>query len=200
LREPGQHTGGGKTARSLRPVCEHVFVLDSPGDASSLTAAAPAGPVVSATRQATRQAVAERLAAGLSKTEVAKGLGITKATVSYHVRRLGAAVDLRCARRYDWSRIQAYYNQGHSLAECQDQFGFSRQSWFATVNRGALRPRPTAMAIEELCVAGVLRSRHNVKNRLLAARLKEGRCEECGLDRWRGRPLSLQLHHRNGAR
>jgi len=56
------------------------------------------------------------------------------------------------------------------------------------------------MAIEELCVAGVLRSRHNVKNRLLAARLKEGRCEECELDRWCGRPLSLQLHHRNGAR
>ena len=35
---------------------------------------------------------------------------------------------------------------------------------------------------------------------MIAAGLKQDRCEECGLEEWRGRPLSLALHHRNGVR
>jgi 5-methylcytosine-specific restriction endonuclease McrA len=37
-----------------------------------------------------------------------------------------------------------------------------------------------------------------VKARLLAAGLKEQRCEGCGLIDWRGAPISLELHHING--
>ena len=37
-----------------------------------------------------------------------------------------------------------------------------------------------------------------MKGRLLEAGLKQDRCEECGLTEWRGRPLSLALHHANG--
>jgi 5-methylcytosine-specific restriction endonuclease McrA len=39
-----------------------------------------------------------------------------------------------------------------------------------------------------------------LKLRLLSAGLKHGRCEECGLSEWRGKSLSLQLHHINGDR
>ena len=28
--------------------------------------------------------------------------------------------------------------------------------------------------------------------------MKENRCEECGISEWRDKPLSLELHHRNG--
>ena len=38
----------------------------------------------------------------------------------------------------------------------------------------------------------------NIKLRLIAAGLKENRCEECGISEWRDGPLSLELHHRNG--
>lgn len=41
-------------------------------------------------------------------------------------------------------------------------------------------------------------SRSHLKLRLLAAGLKEHRCEECGATDWRGRPLSMALHHVNG--
>jgi hypothetical protein len=37
-----------------------------------------------------------------------------------------------------------------------------------------------------------------LKRRLLAAGLKVNRCETCGIDEWRGKPLSMALHHING--
>ncbi len=38
----------------------------------------------------------------------------------------------------------------------------------------------------------------HLKGRLLKEGLKENRCEECGLTEWRGKPLSMALHHVNG--
>ena len=38
----------------------------------------------------------------------------------------------------------------------------------------------------------------NLKNRTVRAGLKDGSCEECGVADWRGRPLSMALHHVNG--
>lgn len=37
-----------------------------------------------------------------------------------------------------------------------------------------------------------------LKQRLLKAKLKENKCEICGLSEWRGQPLAIQLHHING--
>jgi 5-methylcytosine-specific restriction endonuclease McrA len=52
------------------------------------------------------------------------------------------------------------------------------------------------MSIEELLQGP--RNRRHIKARLVAAGLKEHRCEECGISEWRDKPLSLELHHRNG--
>lgn len=38
----------------------------------------------------------------------------------------------------------------------------------------------------------------DLRKRLLRAGIKDARCEECGLDEWRGRPMPLQLDHING--
>ncbi|TMK40735.1 MAG: hypothetical protein E6G56_06505 [Actinobacteria bacterium] len=146
----------------------------------------------------TRSQVFELLKTGLSRAEIARRLGIGKGTVSYHARRLGEPVDARCARRYDWSVIQRYYDAGHSLSECIERFGFARHSWHDAVKRDAIVPRPKSMPIEAL-LAGA-RNRSHLKKRLLAAGLKAGTCEECGIGEWRGRPLSLALHHVNGKR
>jgi hypothetical protein len=54
------------------------------------------------------------------------------------------------------------------------------------------------MPLEALFVRGPARSRINIKQRLLAAGIKTNRCEECGLTEWRGRALSMALHHING--
>lgn len=146
----------------------------------------------------TRERVAALLAEGLTRAAIARELRITKATVTYHARRLGAPIDDRCNRRYDWASVQAYYDAGHTLRECEDRFGFARKSWFDAVARGDIRPRPQAMPIEQLLVGR--RNRSHLKARLLAAGLLEPRCARCGLACWRGAPLSLALHHINGVR
>lgn len=164
-------------------------------------AAKPAVPSPSARRQVgTREAVAALLDEGLARTEIAARLGVSKATVSYHARRLGAPVDSRCARRYDWEAVQAYYDQGHSIRECVARFGFSHMTWHSAVRRGAVKARPAKMPSSKFFVAGVHRSRSSLKKRLLEEGLAAPQCSRCRIREWRDKPLSLALHHINGDR
>ena len=112
----------------------------------------------------------------------------------------GPAIDERCARRYDWDLIQAFYDKGHSVRERIAQFGFSSASWFDAVKRGAVVARPSGMPIEELLAAGTYRGRYHLKARLISEGLKQDRCERCGISEWQGRPITLALHHVNGLR
>lgn len=146
----------------------------------------------------TRAKVRALLERGWTQGAVARELGIAAATVSYHARRLGYRRDARATRRYDWSEVQRYYDAGRSVRECSAHFGFSMQTWHAAVARGAVCARPRAMPLEQLLARGAVRGRHNIKQRLIAAGLKEARCEACGISDWRGAPLSMQLHHVNG--
>jgi len=148
----------------------------------------------------TRKRVAELLTAGLSHIEIAREIGLTKSTVAYHARRLGVPVDDRCARRYDWAEIQRYYDQGHSVTECQEHFGFARAAWNAAVKRGSVVGRPRKLPLDQLLVADTYRSRHNLRRRLVGEGLKPARCERCGVTSWRGEPVPLALHHVNGDR
>jgi len=146
----------------------------------------------------TRELVSSMLRQGLSRGAIARVLCLSKSTVSYHARRLGERVDERGVRRYDWAVVQAFYDEGHSVRECIARFGFSRQSWHAAVQRGAIVPRTHPMPLDRLLVADTYRSRHNVKLRLLGEGLKSNRCEACGLTEWQGMQLSMALHHING--
>jgi DNA-binding CsgD family transcriptional regulator len=152
-----------------------------------------ARPQLAHARQA---AVASLLDRGLPMSAVARELGIAQSTVSYHARRLGIAPVESARRRYDWAAVQRGYDAGRSVAECRALFGFSAASWHAAVRRGAVVPRPRAMPLDAL-VAGP-RGRTHLKQRLLAAGVMEARCDACGIGAWRGRPLSLALHHVNG--
>jgi len=176
----------------------HIERLAGTGPCSADARSAPASPASSTVP--TRRLVAELLASGLARAEVARALGISKATVSYHARRLGADIDERCARRYDWDAVQRFYDQGHGVRACMATFGFSAASWASAVKRGAVRARPSSMSINNLLVAGTYRGRHYVKARLLREGLKDNRCEHCGLADWRGQELTLALHHVNGVR
>jgi hypothetical protein len=149
-------------------------------------------------RGKTRDAVARLLDEGLVQAEIARRLGVSKPTVCFHARRLGVAVQPAAALRYDWTRISAYYEAGHSATECRREFGFSLNAWADAIRRGVIVPRPRLEPLDQVLAAGRRRSRQHVKLRLLMAGLKEERCESCGLIDWRGQPLSLELHHVNG--
>ena len=56
--------------------------------------------------------------------------------MSCHKRRLGHPIDARCNRRYDWPAVQRFYDEGHTITQCQEQFGFARKTFMDAVARG----------------------------------------------------------------
>ena len=146
----------------------------------------------------TRQAVAELVAGGFSGAEISRQLGISRPTACFHLRMLGIPASVDFARRYDWDAIRDYYDAGNSMTQCMRVFGFSRNAWWDAIRRGVISPRPRLEPIDTVLSPGRRRTRHHVKLRLLDAGLKAARCEECGLSEWRGKALSLELHHVNG--
>lgn len=122
-----------------------------------------------------------------------------KSNVAYHARRLGVPADERFAKRHDWTEIQRVYDEGHSVRECAEMFGFSLASWHKAAQRGAVSPRPREMPLELLFVKTDSRGgRANRKRRLIEAGIKEDRCEICGITHWLDKKLSMQVHHLNG--
>jgi hypothetical protein len=146
----------------------------------------------------TRERVAALLARGLGIKEVARQLGLSKSTVSWHASKLGRPRQRAAAERYDWDEVQAYYDAGHSPRQCCERFGFNRSTWAAAVKSDRVLVRPRKAPLCDLLVADSRASRLTVKRRLLAEGVKARRCDDCGIEDWRGRPLKLDLHHVNG--
>jgi 5-methylcytosine-specific restriction endonuclease McrA len=99
-------------------------------------------------------------------------------------------------RRYDWSAVQAYYDDGHTYRECRAEFGFCAAAWTKAVRRGELFARARAKPIHVLLLTS--KSRISVKRRLLDAGLLKNECSQCGLSEWRGQALAIQIDHING--
>lgn len=135
----------------------------------------------------------------MSYSQISKALDMGKSNVAYHARRLGIPASVDFARRYDWVEIQAVYEAGLTMRECEARFGFNGSSRCQAVARGDVTPRPRARDLKLLLVKGTTRNgRDNVKKRLIAAGLKRNLCETCGITVWNGQKLSLHLHHVNG--
>lgn len=100
--------------------------------------------------------------------------------------------------KYDSGLVQRYYDEGHGYAECRKRFGFAKDTWIKAVHRRSIIRRPRKWSISR--VLRDSRSRYTVKRRLLSAGILKNVCEQCGLSDWQGRPISIQLDHRNGIR
>ncbi len=137
----------------------------------------PRDPAQKRWKHETRSAVKCLLERGLSQSEVALELGLSKATVSYHARRLGIPRDERASKRFDWHRIQQAHDAGMSARECCAEFGCSRSAWAEAVRTGRLDARSSVTPIEELLVAGRARNRDHLRRRLVRAGLKDERCD-----------------------
>lgn len=146
----------------------------------------------------TRDRVAQLLADGRSITEIAGTLALAKSTVCYHARRLGHEPELKYAARYNWRAVRDYYDKGFTPAECMERFGFSMSAWAEAVHRGDIRVRTPRAELERCLRSSTKASRGSIKRRLVEEGLKTGACERCGIREWRGRPLSIALHHTNG--
>jgi HNH endonuclease len=72
---------------------------------------------------------------------------------------------------------------------------FTGQGWSRGL-RGVsgFKPRP----LDQILVANSQMNSANLRRRLIAEGLKEPKCEICGINTWRGKPLPLALDHING--
>jgi len=101
-------------------------------------------------------------------------------------------------RKFDWAAIQRFYDEGNSYRRCRQEFRFAAASWTKAVRRGELTARARRIPLPELLLKP--RTRRTVKKYLLAAGILVNVCEECGLSEWRGKPITIQVDHRNGIR
>jgi len=130
---------------------------------------------------------------GLSYNEIRSLLGCSKSTISYHARKVRPA---RKGPRYDWSLVQEYYDEGHSMAATLQYFGMTNASWYKAIKRGALVTLSEEETLREKLK--VVKNRMSIKAILLKLGHVKYECSVCGIKNWQGKKLSLQLDHVNG--
>lgn len=136
------------------------------------------------------------LSEGQPYNSIAEQLGCSKSTVAYHAQKIGVAPGFK---EHCWPEIQRFYDAGHSIRRCMKEFGFSSCAWYAACQSGRIVPRKSVLIpVETLIEEGRRTNRTHLKDRLMKAGLLRPECYECGLTEWRGKPLSLELHHLNG--
>ncbi|WP_224389653.1 HNH endonuclease [Pseudonocardia sp. ICBG1293] len=84
---------------------------------------------------------------------------------------------------------------GHIRRLGLDTGHFRGQGWSRGRAEATRSPRPLA---EVLVRDSPMRSTGHLRKRLIAAGLKQARCEICGIHDWRAQPLPLHLDHVNG--
>ncbi len=99
-------------------------------------------------------------------------------------------------RKYNWAEVQAYYDAGHTYAECIARFGFGTDTWTSAVRRGELKARARALSIETMVNRRMARA--SIKRRLLELGLFREECSRCGIVEWRGKPINIHIDHVNG--
>lgn len=141
--------------------------------------------------------IRELLNKGVQPVDIRKQFGCTLSTVWYHKKRLGK--EIKSLPHYDWEMINEYHNQGHSISECVEKFGFAKGSWHKAKLRGDVIPRDHRMPLSVLLTPGRMKtSRGHVKERLLGLGLLEKKCALCGITEWRGKRLAFNLDHADG--
>jgi hypothetical protein len=92
--------------------------------------------------------------------------GAFRLAVCYHKRRLGHDIDAKFNRRYDWAKVQRYYDLGNTISECERRFGFARATFMDAAKRGDLATRPQRAPIDTYLVIGRRTNRSHLKQPL----------------------------------
>ena len=133
---------------------------------------------------------------GNDRDRCARRFGFQIAAWYKAIRRGALRAKLPRQKTVEWQAVQEFYDQGNSFLACRAAFGFAKESWRKAVRRGAIVARPHRWPLER--VLHECRSRASVKKRLLADGLLKNECEECQISEWSGKPISIQIDHRNG--
>lgn len=128
---------------------------------------------------------------GKSYNYIVDAVGCSKATISYHAKKIGKQKEEK--KSYDWGAIQNYYNEGFSYRKCKVKFGFCSSAWNNAVKSGKLVVNNIPKKIHELKRRSTARS-YVIRNKIIAYQ-----CQICNLEpEWNNKVLVLQIDHING--
>ena len=100
-------------------------------------------------------------------------------------------------RIHDWYEIQILYDTGISTKTLKEQYGISYHAIERAIKRGDFIRRSRTEANSR--PIDTIKKRETIKYRILREGLIPYICSECGqLPEHNGKPLVLQLHHKDG--
>lgn len=150
-----------------------------------------------ATKSQTRSTVSNMLESGMTALAIARSLGLSRSTISYHLKALGQS-RRNCRKIYDWHAIQADYDLGMNSRSLKKKYGFNLSSFSSAVKNGRLTLRQSKIS-RVLGGSGERYNRTWLKKVLIENGVLEHRCSICGHEPiWMGNPLVLVLDHKNG--
>ena len=110
-----------------------------------------------------------------------------------------ACILLNCGYRYLVNALIKlnYYNEFNAKSQ---QFAKKQSKldkpWIIKTKKGYVTDHK--VWCDELFAGHITSSSVRIKNHLVLAGIKKDCCEKCGITEWQGKPISLQLHHKDG--
>jgi len=154
------------------------------------------------------------LSEGRKYPEIERMLGVAKSTIAYHAEKIGLRKHTFQRNEYDWGKVQAFHDKGHSIEEVVEKFGMSRSSLREArlagkiitkrqgKRRGVQRIPLGAIFRENSPYCGGLARRYVKRERLIVEACSNPSCAlfDITSPSWAERSLVLQLDHKNGIR
>ena len=149
-----------------------------------------------------KKQIIELLKKGVPYKDIVEQVGCSKATISYHAKKIGLGQPNHdSGKRYDWDVIAEYYKT-HTATETREHFGFAKNTWDKARERGEIISRgytDVIIPIEEILVENSSYQTYGLKYRLIDSGILDNICVKCGIsEEWNGKPISLHLDHING--
>lgn len=143
-----------------------------------------------------KEKIRELLQQGVTYSKITEITGRSKATISYHAKKIGLSTP-RDTKSYDWREINSFYQECKSPTKTIKSYGMSNRTFDKALKRGDLTWVDPKIPLEEL-LKREKTSRQHLKSRLKDADLLEQKCAICGITEWLNKELSLHLDHING--
>ena len=136
---------------------------------------------------------------GHGTADIARILGVTKPTVSYHKRKLGILSD-GCGPAVDWAAIRADVEAGVTRSQILKKYGVGSSRYTHALQEGLLPSRAPGTRVDtRWLIANSPISRRSVKRFIIQNALLPYTCALCPQGpTWQGKPLVLVLDHING--
>lgn len=142
--------------------------------------------------------------------EIASIIKCSRVTICNYARRNGISRmdQQKEVKDFDWDQVRNFYSQkGVSATALRKKFRISERVFSQAKEQGLVHLKNPTRGNEDVFIRydprklSWKRARNifcTVRNRIIRGKLLPEICSHCGIEQWRGKPISLHLDHING--